>query len=75
MQCIVRLRVHNALYLYRADWFKEAQAALKRYQDERVLQEDIEWSKAREKWVKEAESELKSIKEVFGKNNDKAFLK
>ena len=56
------------------DWFTEAQGVLKRYQDERVKQEDMEWSKSRQKWLKEAEAELKKLKAEFDKHDDKAFL-
>ena len=51
------------------EWYIEATETLKRYQEEQIKQEDLEWNKAREKFVKEAETELKKIKAEFEKGD------
>lgn len=55
-------------------WFREATAVLKRFQDEKVKEEEMLWSNRRKQFVKEAEKEIAKIEGAFKKDRNKGFL-
>ncbi|XP_060065099.1 uncharacterized protein LOC132545430 [Ylistrum balloti] len=51
------------------DWFKEASAIVKKYQDEKVAEEDAEWKKQREEIKKEMTEQLEDLKKADKKGD------